>query len=151
MMSKQIRFSSKVILSLTVTFGMLLGGIGTVALVAMQKIHLPTILGTATILYGVGVSIGLGYGLVLAFLSSNRTPLESLKDIDYSAVAYFFPAILIGWIVTGWGATLPISLMRGLVPTTISVAMWLVILGTTFFTGSIVWHALVKIWQKTKI
>ena len=151
MLTRDIKFSASLVLSLTLAVGMLLGGLGTALLVVYNKIHIPTVFGTASILYCFGAAIGLGYGFALAAMSSDAPLKDTFKDIGNGWI-YLIPSLLIGWIITELAAMLPVALMRGipngLTATISSVAMWIVDVVVVAFAGSVTWHSLVKIWKK---
>ena len=151
MPTKDIRFSASLIISLPIAIGMLLGGVGTVLLVAYNKIHLPTLFGTAGILYVIGAMIGFGYGVALSFISREVQIKQYLEELLNGAL-YFVPAILIGWMVTELAAMLPVALLRGipdgLIPTIVSMAAWIIVVVTWAFTSSVIWNAFVKIYRK---
>jgi len=118
--------------------GMLSGGAAVVLMIETGKLGGHLMLTASVTLFAVGAVVGLAHGVALGIFG--RPEGASVRDTLNALVhglLYLVPALLLGWLIAGWVAALPLALSgHKVIGTAISAVAWLAMAVTVFFAGS---------------
>jgi len=118
--------------------GMLSGGAAVVLMIATGKLGGHLMLTASVTLFAVGAVVGLAHGVALGIFG--RPEGASVRDTLNALVhglLYLVPALLLGWLIAGWVAAMPLALSgHKVIGTAISAVAWLAMVVTVFFAGS---------------
>jgi len=143
--SRDIRFPATLAIAWTLAGGLLLGGACVALMLFLQQMAAPLLLVAATVLFLVGAGFGFLHSLVLGYFGREKG--TSWKDIRRSMLhgtLYFIPALVVGWMIAGWIAALPIALMTSVVGSIISIFSCIALAIILYFAITIGWDALVR-------
>ena len=118
--------------------GMLFGGAAVVLMIATGRLSGHLMLTASATLFAVGAVAGLAHGVALGILG--RPEGASVRDTVNALVhglLYLVPALLLGWLIAGWVAAMPLALSgHKVIGTAISAVAWLAMVVTVYFAGS---------------
>ena len=123
--------------------GMLWGGMGVVTRLASGSLSGERMLGVSALLFSAGAAVGLVHGVAVGILgrSEGTSVGDALKALLHGML-YFVPALLLGWLVAGWVAAMPLALAGDhLIGTGVSAVAWAVMAVAVFFASSTGWKA----------
>ena len=101
------------------------------------------LLASAT-LFALGAVLGMVHGVILGVVGrpEGTTPRQAWSAMVHGLL-YLVPALLLGWLIAGWVAAMPIALNGGhVVAAVISAFAWVGMILTVYFAGSTGLHAL---------
>lgn len=143
--TRDMRFPATLAMAWTLAGGLLLGGISVAIMLFTKQMRPPLMLVAASTLFFVGGGIGLAHSLVLGYFGREKG--SGWKEF-FSALAhgllYFVPSLLLGWLVAGWVAALPVALMTSFIGSSIAIAAWVLAAVVLYFAASIGWDALTR-------
>ena len=123
--------------------GMLFGGAVVVLMLSIGKLSGHLMLTASVTLFAVGAVVGLAHGVALGILG--RPEGASIRDTVNALVhglLYLVPAQLLGWLVAGWVAAMPLALGgHKVIGTALSGLAWVAMVVTTYFAASTGLHA----------
>ena len=118
--------------------GMLFGGAAVVLMIVTGRLSGHLMLTASATLFAVGALVGLAHGVALGIFG--RPEGASVRDTVNALVhglLYLVPALLLGWLVAGWVAAMPLALGgHKVIGTAISGVAWLAMVVTVYFAGS---------------
>jgi len=133
-----------VAISWSLAGGMLLGGAAVVWMILTNRMSGHLLLLASASLFALGAVIGLVHGGILGVVgrpegTSQRQALGAMVH----GLLYLVPALLLGWLIAGWVAAMPIALSGDhIVAAVISALAWVGMGATVYFAGSTGLHAL---------
>ncbi len=133
-----------VAISWSLAGGMLLGGAAVVAMIVTTRMSGHLLLLASATLFALGALIGLAHGVILGVVGrpEGTTPRQALGAMVHGLL-YLVPALLLGWLIAGWVAAMPIALSGDhIVAAVISALAWVGMAATVYFAGSTGLHAL---------
>lgn len=143
--ARDMRFPAILSIVWTLAGGLLFGGVGVAIMQHFNAIAGPLILMAASTLFLIGAGIGLAHSLVLGYFGREpgTTWRDNLKALKHGLL-YFIPALLLGWVVTGWVAALPIALATSVIGSFVSISAWVILLFMVFMAISMGWEGLTR-------
>jgi hypothetical protein len=139
-----------VAISWSLAGGMLLGGAAVVAMIVTNQMNGQMLLMASATLFALGAVLGLVHGVILGVAGrpEGTTPRQARAAMVHGLL-YLVPALLLGWLVAGWVAAMPIALNGAhVVAAVISAFAWVGMAATVFFAGSAGWHALTLAYRR---
>jgi hypothetical protein len=133
-----------VAISWSLAGGMLLGGVAVVAMIVTNNNSGHLLLMASATLFALGAVLGLVHGVILGIAGrpEGTTPRQAWGAMVHGLL-YLVPALLLGWLIAGWVAAMPIALNGGhVVAVVISGLAWIGMALTVYFAASSGWHAL---------
>jgi hypothetical protein len=130
--------------------GMLLGGAGVAALQFADRMRPGLMLAAATMTFVIGALLGFGNGALLGFFGrpEAQTKTDALKS-EFHGLLYLGPALLIGWLLTGWIAAMPLALHTGsAIGAVISGMAWFALLAVLYAAASTGMRALLNAYRR---
>jgi hypothetical protein len=119
--------------------GMLCGGAAVVVMILTGRLSGHLMLTASATLFALGALAGLAHGIALGILGrpETMTVRESIAAMVHGLL-YLIPALLLGWLVAGWVAALPLAWTgKHFIATAISALAWVAMIVTTYFAVSI--------------
>jgi len=109
-----------------------------------EKVPGCAVLVASTVMFLIGTALGYVHGAVLGYFGreAGTDAKQAIRGL-LLGLFYTVPAILIGWVVAGWVAALPVALQHGVVGSLISVAAWVGMAVVLYVGASIGWKTLV--------
>ncbi len=134
-----IDLPAAVTISWSLAGGTLLGGAAVVLMLVTDRLSGHLMLTASATLFAVGALLGLAHGVVLGiFGRPEGTTVRQAGAAMLHGLIYLIPSLLLGWLVAGWVAALPMALGgKRVIATAISALAWLVMIVTAWFAGSI--------------
>ncbi len=139
-----------VAISWSLAGGMLLGGATVVALILTNRMSGHLLLMASATLFAIGAVLGMVHGVILGVLGrpEGTTPRQAWSAMVHGLL-YLVPALLLGWLIAGWVAAMPIALGGGhVVAAVISAFAWIGMILTVYFAGSTGLHALTLAYRR---
>ncbi len=133
-----------VAISWSLAGGMILGGATVVALILTNQMSGHLLLMASATLFAIGAVLGMVHGVILGIVGrpEGTTPRQAWSAMVHGLL-YLVPALLLGWLIAGWVAAMPIALNGGhVVAAVISAFAWVGMILTVYFAGSTGLHAL---------
>ena len=127
-----------VAISWSLAGGMLLGGAAVVALILTNQMSGHLLLMASATLFALGAVLGMVHGVILGIAGrpEGTTPRQAWSAMVHGLL-YLVPALLLGWLIAGWVAAMPIALNGGhVVAAVISAFAWIGMALTVYFAGS---------------
>lgn len=122
-----IELPAMVAITWSLSCGLVAGGAGVAVMIAAERMSAHLMLTTSTLLFLMGALFGLAHGTVLGILgrpegwSAGRAGGALLHGM-----LYLVPALLLGWLLAGWVAAMPIALLgRHYLAAGISLLAWI--------------------------
>lgn len=135
---------ASIALSWALAAGLLLGGLSVALMMFFDKLPGFAMLVASTVMFSIGTALGYVHGAVLGYFGREAgTDTRQVIRGLLLGLCYTVPAILIGWVVAGWVAALPLALQRGVVGSLISVAAWVGMAVVLYVGASTGWKTLV--------
>jgi hypothetical protein len=119
--------------------GMLFGGAAVVLMILTGRMSGHLMLTASATLFALGALAGLVHGIALGILGRPETMTirESIAAMVHGLL-YLIPALLLGWLVAGWVAAMPLAWTgKHFIAAAISALAWVAMIITTYFAGSI--------------
>jgi len=119
--------------------GMLFGGAAVVLMILTGRMSGHLMLTASATLFALGALAGLVHGVALGILGrpETMTVRESISAMVHGLL-YLVPALLLGWLVAGWVAALPLAWTgKHFIAVAISALAWVAMIVTAYFAGSI--------------
>jgi hypothetical protein len=119
--------------------GMLFGGAAVVLMILTGRMSGHLMLTASATLFALGALAGLVHGIALGILGrpEDMTIRESIAAMVHGLL-YLIPALLLGWLVAGWVAAMPLAWTgKHFIAAAISALAWVAMIITTYFAGSI--------------
>ncbi len=134
-----IDLPAAVVISWSLAGGMLFGGAAVVLMLITDRLSGHLMLTASATLFALGALIGLAHGVALGiFGRPDRTTVRQAWAAIVHGLLYLVPSLLLGWLLAGWVAAMPMALSgKHLIATAISALAWLVMIVTIYFAGSI--------------
>ncbi len=132
-----------VAISWSLAGGMLLGGAAVVLMLVTNRMSGHLLLMASASLFALGAALGLVHGGILGVLGrpEGTTPRDALGAMVHGLL-YLVPALLLGWLIAGWVAAMPIALQgTHVVAAVISAFAWVGMALTVYFAASTGRHA----------
>ena len=119
--------------------GMLFGGAAVVLMILTGRMSGHLMLTASATLFALGALAGLVHGVALGILGrpEDMTVRESVAAMVHGLL-YLVPSLLLGWLVAGWVAAMPLAWTgKHFIAAAISALAWVAMIVTTYFAGSI--------------
>jgi len=125
-----IELPAAVALSWSLVGGLLFGGAGVALMLATSRMSGHLMLMGSTVLFAIGAVIGLAHGIVLGlFGRPDGWTMGKAGSALLHGMLWLGPALLVGWLLAGWVAALPITLHGGhYLAAGISIIAWIAML-----------------------
>jgi len=139
-----------VAISWSLAGGMLLGGASVVWMILTNRMSGHLLLLASATLFAIGAVIGLVHGGILGVVGrpEGTSPRQALGAMVHGLL-YLVPALLLGWLIAGWVAAMPIALAGDhIVAAVISALAWVGMAATVYFAGSTGLHALALAYRR---
>ena len=139
-----------VAISWSLAGGMLLGGAVVVAMILTDRLSGHLLLMASATMFAIGAVLGMVHGVILGIVGrpEGTTPRQDWSAMVHGLL-YLVPALLLGWLIAGWVAAMPIALNGGhVVAAVISAFAWVGMLLTVYFAGSTGLHALTLAYRR---
>jgi hypothetical protein len=139
-----------VAISWSLAGGMLLGGAAVVAMIVTNRMSGHLLLLASATLFALGAVLGLVHGTLLGIYGrpEGTTPRQALGAMAHGLL-YLVPALLLGWLIAGWVAAMPIALEGDhIVAAVISAFAWVGMVATVYFAASTGLHALTLAYRR---
>jgi hypothetical protein len=139
-----------VAISWSLAGGMLLGGAAVVALILTNRMSGHLLLMASATLFALGAVLGMVHGVILGIVGrpEGTTPRQAWSAMVHGLL-YLVPALLLGWLIAGWVAAMPIALTGGhVVAAVISAFAWVGMVLTVYFAASTGLHALTLAYRR---
>lgn len=117
-----------VAISWSVAGGLLAGGATVATLILTSRLSGHLLIAASAAFFLVGAVLGLAHGAMLGVFGrpEGTTPRQAISSIARGTI-FLIPSLLLGWLIAGWVAALPIVLIgRHILGGVITVAAWLV-------------------------
>jgi hypothetical protein len=118
---------------------MLFGGAAVVLMILTGRMSGHLMLTASATLFALGALAGLVHGVALGVLGrpETMTVRESVAAMVHGLL-YLVPALLLGWLVAGWVAAMPLAWTgKHFIAVAISALAWVAMIVTAYFAGSI--------------
>jgi len=148
--SRGLDLPAAVAISWSLAGGMLLGGAAVVAMILTDRLSGHLLLMASATLFAIGAVLGMLHGVILGIAGrpDGTTPRQAWKAMVHGLL-YLVPALLIGWLIAGWVAAMPMALNGGhVVAAVISAFAWVGMALTVYFAGSTGLHALTLAYRR---
>jgi hypothetical protein len=136
---RNVELPAAVTISWSLAGGMLLGGAAVVLMLITNRLSGHLMLTASATLFALGALVGLAHGVALGIFG--RPEGTSVRDAVAAMVhglLYLIPSLLLGWLVAGWVAAMPMAWSgRHVIATAISALAWVAMVVTVYFAGSI--------------
>ena len=145
-----VELPAAVAISWSLAGGMLLGGAAVVALILTNQMSGHLLLMASASLFALGAVLGMVHGVILGIAGrpDGTTPRQAWSAMVHGLL-YLVPALLLGWLIAGWVAAMPIALRGGhVVAAVISAFAWIGMALTVYFAGSTGLHALTLAYRR---
>ena len=122
----------------TLAGGMLFGGATVALMILTGRMSGRSMLTASATQFALGALAGLVHGIALGILGrpENMTVRESVAALVHG-LFYLVPALLLGWLVAGWVAALPLAWTgKHFIAAAISALGWVALTVTVYFAGS---------------
>ena len=130
--------------------GMLLGGAAVALRMFAGQLSAHLMLVASTTLFVLGAMLGLAHGVVLGLFG--RPEGHDLRHAGRAllhGLLYLAPALLLGWLLAGWVAALPLALHgRHVIAIAVSVIAWVAMLVPVWFAVTTGAHAASLAYQR---
>ncbi len=139
-----------VAISWSLAGGMLLGGAVVVLRIVTNQTSGHLLLMESATLFVLGALLGIVHGVILGILGrpEGMTPRQAWSAMVHGLL-YLVPALLLGWLIAGWVAAMPIALSGDhVVAAVISALAWIGMALTVWFAGSSGFHALTLAYRR---
>lgn len=123
--------------------GMLFGGAAVVLMIVTGRLSGHLMLTVSATLFPLGAVVGLAHGVALGIVGrpEGATIRQAISAMVHGLI-YLVPALLLGWLVAGWVAAMPLALTgHKVIGTAVSAVAWLAMVVTVYFAGSTGLHA----------
>jgi hypothetical protein len=130
--------------------GMLLGGAGVALRMFAGNLSAHLMLVASTTLFVVGAVVGLTHGLVLGIFGrpEGHTARQAGRALAHGLL-YLAPALLLGWLLAGWVAALPLAIHGGhVIAIAVSALAWLLMVVPVWMAVSTGAHAASLAWRR---
>jgi hypothetical protein len=109
--SRGLDLPAAVAISWSLAGGMLLGGAAVVALILTNQMSGHLLLMASATLFALGAVLGMVHGVILGIAGrpDGTTPRQAWSAMVHGLL-YLVPALLLGWLIAGWVAAMPIAL-----------------------------------------
>lgn len=133
-----IDLPAAVAISWSLAGGMLFGGAAVVLMLITNRLSGHLMLTASATLFAIGALVGLAHGVALGiFGRPEGTTVRSAWGAMVHGLLYLVPSLLLGWLIAGWVAAMPMALGgKHLIATAISALAWVVMVVTLYFAGS---------------
>ena len=134
-----VELPAAVAISWSLAGGMLFGGAAVVLMLVTDRLSGHLMLTASATLFALGALMGLAHGVALGvFGRPAGTTVGEAWAAMVHGLLYLVPSLLLGWLIAGWVAAMPMALSgKHLIATAISALAWLVMVVTVYFAGSI--------------
>ncbi len=119
--------------------GMLLGGAAVVLMLVTNRMSGHLMLTASATLFAIGALAGLAHGVALGIFGrpEGMTVRQAVHAMVHGLL-YLVPSLLLGWLVAGWVAAMPMAYSgKHWIAVGISALAWVAMIVTTYFAGSI--------------
>jgi hypothetical protein len=119
--------------------GMLCGGAAVVLMILTGRLSGHLMLTASATLFALGALAGLVHGVALGILGrpGTMTVRQSIAAMAHGLL-YLVPSLLLGWLVAGWVAAMPLAWTgKHFIAAAISALAWVAMIVTTYFAVSI--------------
>lgn len=101
-----------VAISWSVAGGLLAGGATVATLILTSHLSGHLLIAASAVFFAIGAVLGLAHGIMLGVFGrpDGTTPRQALASIGRGTI-FLLPALLLGWLIAGWVAALPIVLI----------------------------------------
>ena len=134
-----IDLPAAVTISWSLAGGMLLGGAAVVLMLVTQRLSGHLMLTASATLFALGALVGLVHGVALGIFG--RPEGMSVREAGSAmlhGLLYLVPSLLLGWLIAGWVAAMPMALSgKHLIAIAISALAWVAMVVTVYFAASI--------------
>lgn len=115
-----------VAISWSLVTGLLFGGVGVAAMIFTGQMSGHLMLMGSTVLFAIGAMLGLAHGVILGiFGRPEGWSVGKAGNALLHGLLWLGPALLVGWLLAGWVAALPIALEgQHYLAAAISVLAW---------------------------
>jgi len=139
MPQRGIDLPAAVAISWSLAGGMLFGGAAVVLMLVTNTLSGHQMLTASATLFAIGALVGLAHGVALGiFGRPDGTTVRAAWAAMVHGLLYLVPSLLLGWLIAGWVAAMPMALGgKHLIATAISALAWVVMVVTVYFAGSI--------------
>jgi hypothetical protein len=134
-----VELPAAVTISWSLAGGMLCGGAAVVLMILTGRMSGHLMLTASATLFAIGALAGLAHGIALGILGrpETMTVRESIAAMVHG-LFYLVPALLLGWLVAGWVAAMPLAWTgKHFIAAAISALAWVAMIVTAYFAGSI--------------
>ena len=148
--SRGLDLPAAVAISWSLAGGMLLGGAVVVAMILTDRLSGHLLLMASATMFAIGAVLGMVHGVILGIVGrpEGTTPRQAWSAMVHGLL-YLVPALLLGWLIAGWVAAMPMALNGGhVVAAVISAFAWVGMLLTVYFAGSTGLHALTLAYRR---
>ncbi len=123
--------------------GMLCGGAAVVLMIVTGRLSGHLMLTVSATLFPLGAVVGLAHGVALGIVGRPEgTTIRQAVSAMVHGLIYLVPALLLGWLIAGWVAAMPLALSgHKVIGTAVSAVAWLAMVVTVYFAGSTGLHA----------
>ena len=134
-----VELPAAVAISWSLAGGMLFGGAAVVLMLVTDRLSGHLMLTASATLFALGALVGLAHGVALGvFGRPEGTTAREAWAAMVHGLLYLVPSLLLGWLIAGWAAAMPMALNgKHLIATAISALAWLAMVVTVYFAGSI--------------
>ncbi len=134
-----IELPAAVTISWSLAGGMLLGGAAVVLMLITQRLSGHLMLTASATLFALGALAGLVHGVALGILGRpDGMTVRQAGSAMLHGLLYLIPSLLLGWLVAGWVAAMPMALSgKHVIATAISALAWVAMVVTVYFAGSV--------------
>ena len=134
-----VELPAAVAISWSLAGGMLFGGAAVVLMLVTERLSGHLMLTASATLFALGAVVGLAHGVALGiFGRPEGTTVREAWAAMVHGLLYLVPSLLLGWLIAGWVAAMPMALNgKHLIATAISALAWLAMVVTVYFAGSI--------------
>ena len=119
--------------------GMLLGGAAVVLMLVTNRLSGHLMLTASAALFAIGALAGLVHGVALGiFGRPEGTTVRQAWAAMLHGLLYLVPSLLLGWLIAGWVAAMPMAFGgKHVIATAISALAWVAMVVTVYFAGSV--------------
>lgn len=106
-----IELPAAVAISWSLVGGLVFGGVGIAAMIFTNQMSGHLMLMGSTVMFAVGAMLGLAHGVILGVFGRPQDwTVRKAGNALLHGMLWLGPALLVGWLVAGWVAALPIAL-----------------------------------------
>jgi hypothetical protein len=134
-----VELPAAVTISWSLAGGMLLGGAAVVLMLVTNRLSGHLMLTASATLFALGALVGLLHGIALGiFGRPEGMTIRQAGSAILHGLLYLVPSLLLGWLIAGWVAAMPMALSgKHLIATAISALAWVAMVVTVYFAASI--------------